>query len=313
MYQAQQEAPVGFVLKCPHCGAPLDVSPDDVITVCKYCGNIVSIRQGIERAYLVEALPKSEIEKKAFSYLKGKGLSPTPLKLEIVYLPFFFYEADVRATAVISYKDRNGRIHRKTLNYNLHIPVVAYGRFGSFSGLEDILSTVEKSLKEGKVKVGRLRPEDATFIRIIGPQKDEREASEEARERAEFLASPTRAKGVVGVAVASIMNLEYYDAHVDLTYNGFYFYPIAFYQWREGRRRFVTILDASNGKVILTKLPVPEILRDVGLAVGAASPLLYALLTAFLSPLAAAVISILVGWGGVWIATRGDITWKGFL
>ena len=313
MYQAQQQAPVGFVLKCPHCGAPLDVSPDDVVTVCKYCGNVVSIRQGIQSAYLVEALPKAEIEKRAFAYLKGKGLSPTPLKLEIIYLPFFFFEADVRANAVIAYKDRNGRVHRKTLNYKVRIPVVAYGRYGSFFGLEDIQAAVEKALKGKDLKLGKLNPEDAQVIKVIGPQKTENEAFKEARERAEFLASPTKAKGIVGAFTASLMNLEYYDAHVDLTYRGFYFYPVAFYQWREGGRRFVTIVDASTGKIILTKLPVPEVLRDMGLAVSAVSPLIYSVLSAIVSPLSAAVIAVIAGWAGVWIATRGDITWKGFL
>ncbi|WP_457741391.1 hypothetical protein [Thermococcus sp.] len=51
------------VLKCQHCGAPLDVTPEDIIVVCSYCGypNAYDKVFTEENVFFVESLPKSEI------------------------------------------------------------------------------------------------------------------------------------------------------------------------------------------------------------------------------------------------------------
>ncbi len=305
------EAVQGLVLKCPNCGAPLDVSPDDVVTLCRYCGQVVSLREGVKDARVVKCLPRAEVEERVFKALKRRGLSPTPLKSEIVYLPFFMFEAHARGTVVVEIRTRN-RIVTKELEYKRDVPATVYGRFSEFEGLKAIMDSVERAHKS-KLNLGPLNPEDAKYIKVLGSQKTEGEASDEARERAEFNASPIRAEGILGLVGASLTNIKFYDADISISYDGFYFYPVFFYRWREGGRVFTTIANGWDGKVIYTRLPISNTLRTAAVVVAIASPLLFPFLAPSIGALSAFGVSTVIGFLAANFAMKGDMTWQGGL
>jgi len=86
------------VLRCEHCGAPLDVTPEDIIVVCHYCGypNAYDKVFTEKNVFFVESLPKKEIlrlfwerVKKDSDYSGIRGRIKV-VKVEGVYVPFWF-------------------------------------------------------------------------------------------------------------------------------------------------------------------------------------------------------------------------------
>ncbi|NJF24898.1 hypothetical protein [Thermococcus sp. Bubb.Bath] len=86
------------VLKCEHCGASLEVTPEDIIVVCPYCGypNAYDKIFAEENVFFVDGLPKKEIlhsfnervrRDKDFRGIRGKI---HVVKVEGVYVPLWF-------------------------------------------------------------------------------------------------------------------------------------------------------------------------------------------------------------------------------
>ncbi|WP_240912085.1 MULTISPECIES: hypothetical protein [unclassified Thermococcus] len=95
------------VLKCEHCGAPLETTPEDIIVVCPYCGypNAYDEVFSEDNVFFVESLPKKEILRlfwervendKDFLGLRGKIKIA---KVEGVYVPLWFGKVEEEGTS----------------------------------------------------------------------------------------------------------------------------------------------------------------------------------------------------------------------
>ncbi len=299
------------MLKCPHCGAPLDVSPDDVITICKYCGQIISFREDAKEAKIVKTPGVGALEAAVYKKLRAKGLAVTPLSRELIYIPVYAFDAHVEGFIVeeIRTKDETRIIERRIRK---DFPVCIYGRYAQFEGLETVLRFIERKMAAGRFEVGDFSPNEN--VRVLGAQKSAEKASSEAKERAEYLASPIKATGLVGGLEAMVAGIKFYDANVSLAPQGLYFYPMFFYTWRLNGRRYTTIADGQSGTIIETKLPIPQWMRLGGAGMAIAAPLLYPFLAqalqAMVNPLLVAGGLAAVGFLGASFAMRGDRVWR---
>lgn len=92
-------------LNCPHCGAPLDLSPGEIIVTCKYCGSDVRIageKQFLLKHSMVAAgYQEDGIRREIAAWMSGGAFRPDDLarasrieSLECIYLPFYVFEVD---------------------------------------------------------------------------------------------------------------------------------------------------------------------------------------------------------------------------
>ncbi|EEB74112.1 zinc ribbon domain-containing protein [Thermococcus sp. AM4] len=100
------------VLRCEHCGAPLDVTPEDVIVVCPYCGYPNSYDRIFteKNVFFVESLPKKEIlrlfwerVRRDRDYLGLRGKIEVA-KVEGFYVPLWF--GRVKGRGYVRYVDK---------------------------------------------------------------------------------------------------------------------------------------------------------------------------------------------------------------
>lgn len=100
-------------MKCSYCGAPLEVTPESVVVVCKYCGTPNFIAVNPSEILAVPTLSSSEILRKAVERTRrdfnlGRRLSEINFaSADLVYLPFYFIDVRLRAyydaTVVVTY------------------------------------------------------------------------------------------------------------------------------------------------------------------------------------------------------------------
>ncbi|ACJ15945.1 hypothetical membrane protein, conserved [Thermococcus onnurineus NA1] len=114
------------VLKCEHCGAPLETTPEDIIVVCPYCGypNAYDEVFSKDNVFFVESLPKKEILRlfwervendKDFLGLRGKIKIA---KVEGVYVPLWFGKVEGRGYVRFVDYERKGNKKRKVVKYH---------------------------------------------------------------------------------------------------------------------------------------------------------------------------------------------------
>ena len=92
-------------LNCPHCGAPLELSPGDIIVTCRYCGSDVRIagekRFLLKHSMIAAAHQEDGIRRIIQMWMEGGAFRPDDLataarleSLECIYLPFYVFEVD---------------------------------------------------------------------------------------------------------------------------------------------------------------------------------------------------------------------------
>ncbi len=92
-------------LSCPNCGAPLDLSPGEIIVTCKYCGSDVRIAGEkkflLKHSMIIARFDTNGIVRMIQSWLGGGAFRPDDLarsskieSVECVYLPFYVFEVD---------------------------------------------------------------------------------------------------------------------------------------------------------------------------------------------------------------------------
>jgi len=124
------------VLRCQHCGAPLDVAADSVVVVCRYCGHPNFLAGSAGNALAVPTLSASEIVKRAVERTKrdfnlGRRMrdinfaAPT-----LLYLPFYLVDAAMSAT----YKARVAVTYTKTAYVGGRAQTQTYTRTVDVSG-----------------------------------------------------------------------------------------------------------------------------------------------------------------------------------
>jgi hypothetical protein len=104
--------------RCSHCGAPLEVTPDSVVAVCRYCGEPNFLLGDPAEVLAVPTLPSPEIASKAVERTRSdpdlrKRMSAINFATspDLFYLPFYFVDAklnaDYRATVTVIYTKRD--------------------------------------------------------------------------------------------------------------------------------------------------------------------------------------------------------------
>ncbi len=107
-------------IKCSHCGAPLEVTPDSVVAVCRFCGMSNFLLGDAAEVLAVPTLSSSDVVNKAVERtkkdlsLKRRMSAINFTSPDLYYLPFYFVEgklnADYKATVVVIYKRSQPRV-----------------------------------------------------------------------------------------------------------------------------------------------------------------------------------------------------------
>jgi len=105
-------------VRCNHCGAPLEVTPDTVVAVCRYCGGPNFLLGNPAEVLAVPSLPSLKIADKAVERTRGDldlwklmssiNFTSSP---DLYYLPFYFVRGELnasyRAAVTVIYKRRD--------------------------------------------------------------------------------------------------------------------------------------------------------------------------------------------------------------
>jgi hypothetical protein len=99
--------------RCSYCGAPLEVTPDSVVAVCRYCGRPNFLLGNPAEVLAVPSLTSSDVVKKAVERtkkdlnLRWRMSAINFTSPDLYYLPFYLVDArlnaDYKATVVVTY------------------------------------------------------------------------------------------------------------------------------------------------------------------------------------------------------------------
>jgi hypothetical protein len=98
-------------INCPHCGAPIEFRPGEILATCKYCGYTVVIETGktfdYEHSLLLNAYDQTQVEEPIRNWMREGFLKPQDMakkakitEKNLIYLPFWV----VSVKAESSYK-----------------------------------------------------------------------------------------------------------------------------------------------------------------------------------------------------------------
>ncbi|MCE4625337.1 MAG: hypothetical protein F7C35_05680 [Desulfurococcales archaeon] len=153
----------GIGIRCQRCGAPLDVTPETIVAVCKYCGFPNWTAQAY--VYPIVIVPAKSREAARFfeKYIhedpdmKGLADKVTLKRIETVYVPVYFAtvavesryygKANVTLTKVEVYTDSKGRVHTRTKTRVVRVDVR-----GTYNGVEDIDIIARRSVDETELR-----------------------------------------------------------------------------------------------------------------------------------------------------------------
>ncbi len=96
-------------ISCPHCGAPIDFKPGEILATCKYCGYTAVIETGqtftFEHSMIMNRYDPQTVEEPIHSWMSSGFLKPADLAKksrisgkELVYLPFWVVSIEVAST-----------------------------------------------------------------------------------------------------------------------------------------------------------------------------------------------------------------------
>lgn len=87
-------------IKCPHCGAPIQFKPGEILATCKYCGYTVVVETGktfdFEHSVLLNKYNETQVEETVRDWMREGFLKPQDLarkskinEKSLMYLPFW--------------------------------------------------------------------------------------------------------------------------------------------------------------------------------------------------------------------------------
>jgi DNA-directed RNA polymerase subunit RPC12/RpoP len=87
-------------IKCPHCGAPIQFKPGEILATCKYCGYTVVVETGkpfdFEHSVLLNKYDETQVEETVRDWMREGFLKPKDLarkskinEKSLMYLPFW--------------------------------------------------------------------------------------------------------------------------------------------------------------------------------------------------------------------------------
>jgi DNA-directed RNA polymerase subunit RPC12/RpoP len=96
-------------IKCPHCGAPIEFRPGEILATCKYCGYTVVIETGkafdYEHSLLLNSYDQTQVEEPIKNWMREGFLKPQDLakkakitEKNLIYLPFWVVSVEAEST-----------------------------------------------------------------------------------------------------------------------------------------------------------------------------------------------------------------------
>jgi len=123
--------------ECPNCGAPIELTPDTLVVVCKYCGYTEFRDPGYE-VYVLKALDRAEIERRFWDRMrKDPDMAPHADEIQIVDTTFIyapFYLADYDAEWYYIGEKTKTEVHGSGKNARVVTKVIKVRGSGSESG-----------------------------------------------------------------------------------------------------------------------------------------------------------------------------------
>lgn len=237
-------------INCPHCGAPVQFKPGEILATCKYCGYTVVIQTGqtftFEHSMLMNQYDQTKIDEAIKAWMTGGFLKPGDLarkskitEKELTYLPFWV----VSANATTTYKGVFERISP---------PVVKDGKIEKtydwlvLARKATIFPTREYDVPlEGKVPYDFRKVEG--FAKVLNSEIDKTEAVELAKQQIEenhrFLAQQD---------IDKIIEMHT-DLNVDQTV--YLHAPIWFIKYEYKGEAYQLIIDGTSGTGIKGDIP----------------------------------------------------------
>ena len=96
-------------IKCPHCGAPIEFRPGEILATCKYCGYTVVVETGkpfdYEHSLLLNRYDQTQVEEQVRNWMREGFLKPQDLakkakinEKNLVYLPFWVVSVEAESS-----------------------------------------------------------------------------------------------------------------------------------------------------------------------------------------------------------------------
>ena len=96
-------------ISCPHCGAPIDFKPGEILATCKYCGYTAVVETGqtftFEHSMIMNRFDLQTVEEPIHGWMSSGFLKPGDLarkskisEKNLVYLPFWIVSIEVTST-----------------------------------------------------------------------------------------------------------------------------------------------------------------------------------------------------------------------
>jgi len=319
----------GLAVKCPQCGASLDLSPDSVVYVCRYCGWSGFVHEQQLEVVGVPPLGQEQLNGAVASFVRRKaGRDSSVLEQKLMMVPFWM----VKVHAVTRYngykKEMRSRVvgsgkNARTELYEVYRPVKGTMEEEMLTALfarrhERIfgLDRVERAVKDAPPKE---LPQD--LLKDLAKRAEFLSSSiglDEANEWAKTFVADDHRKRVQGMCT------KVFDCYTDAspTSSLLSYYPIISVRYKGRDRTYRAVFDGASGKVLEAEVPVTlgqrvgYLLGGYGasLALAAASYFLFSRGSADDGVLMAMVVGMValgVGLYMAFLATRSQRTVEG--
>jgi DNA-directed RNA polymerase subunit RPC12/RpoP len=238
-------------IKCPHCGAPIQFKPGEILATCKYCGYTVVVETGktfdFEHSVLLNKYDETQVEETVRDWMREGFLKPKDLarkskinEKSLMYLPFWV----VSVKAKTGYKGVFERI------------APAMVKEGTIEKEYDWLVLARKATDfptkdyhvpvEGKVPFDFRRIEG--FAKVLNSEIDKDEGVESAKVQIEelhrFLAQQDIDKIIEMKTDFSVEHVVYLHA------------PVWFVKYEYKGEVYQLLVDGATGTVIKGGIPV---------------------------------------------------------
>jgi hypothetical protein len=96
-------------IRCPHCGAPVQFRPGEILATCKYCGYTAVVETGktfdFEHSLLLNRYDQTQIEEPIREWMREGFLKPPDLakkakinEKNLIYLPFWVVSIEAKSS-----------------------------------------------------------------------------------------------------------------------------------------------------------------------------------------------------------------------
>ncbi|WP_461866872.1 TFIIB-type zinc ribbon-containing protein [Thermococcus sp.] len=268
-------------LKCKKCGAPLDVSPEDIIVVCPYCGFPNSFDEifGESNTFFVESLSEKEIVKKFWERMRkdrdftGSRDKISIVKVEGFYIPLWFGKVKARGYVRYEvYEKRRGKKEKvlKHRKFNDTLIVCSSGRRSVYDvALEELTRKMEKShiflkdLKQTLASKIKIKPLKELDVEEWESLKLDFLNTEFGRKRAEEILLDRASDRAKELYVPEDNELLSFSFEGEVEDFALVFYPVWRIYYDFGGGTYFVAYDGFNGREIVALEPM-RIWRKVG-------------------------------------------------